>query len=138
MRHPSTPHPPPNRRLVTLPPISELSAQQQRGVHCVFCGTALHAGAVRDLGPQLTKAHGSVVRRFPRSCHSCPKGQAMCDRCGQPIAAGDEERVTIHGASGAGGTITAHAAHCLPARSRPAPGHRVYRTENDPGPHRER
>ncbi|MDP5313402.1 MULTISPECIES: hypothetical protein [Streptomyces] len=76
MRHPSTPDPPPDRRLVTLPPVVTLSAQQQRGVHCVFCGTALHTGAVRDLGPQLTEAHGSVVQWFPRSCPSCPKVEA--------------------------------------------------------------
>lgn len=40
-----------------------------------------------------------------------------CDRCGEPVAAGAEERVTIHGASGAGGTLTVHAAYC------PPPGH---------------
>ncbi|MET7445121.1 hypothetical protein OG939_17445 [Streptomyces sp. NBC_01685] len=76
MRHPSTPNSPPDRRLVTLPPIVELSTQQQRGVHCVFCGTTLCTGAVRDLGPQLIEVHGSVVRWFPRSCLSCPKEQA--------------------------------------------------------------
>ncbi|WP_187285210.1 hypothetical protein [Streptomyces sp. OR43] len=122
MRHPSTPPPPPDRRLVTLPPLVTLSAQQQRGVHCVFCGTALHTGAVRDLGPQLAEAHGSVVRWFPRSCHSCPKERALpltCDRCGRPIAAGDEERVTIHGGSGPGGTLTVHAAYCPPPRPGP-------------------
>ncbi|MET7646263.1 hypothetical protein ABZS83_22070 [Streptomyces sp. NPDC005426] len=75
MRHPSTPGAPPDRRLVALPPVSGLSSQQQRGVHCVFCGTALHTGAVRDLGPRLTEAHGSVVRWFPRSCRTCPKGR---------------------------------------------------------------
>lgn len=123
MRHPSTPEPPPDRRLVTLPPVVTLSAQQQRGVHCVFCGTALHTGAVRDLGPQLTEAHGSEVRWFPRSCPSCPKEQEppmmLCDRCGRQIAGSDEERVTIHGASGPGGTITVHTAYCPPPRSRP-------------------
>lgn len=76
MRHPSTPDPTPDRRLITLPPVTALSAQQQRGVHCVFCGTALHTGAVRDLGPQATEAHGSVIHWFPRSCLSCPKEQA--------------------------------------------------------------
>lgn len=76
MRHPSTPDPTPDRRLVTLPPVVELSTQQQRGVHCVFCGTALQTGAVRDLGPQVTEAHGSTVHWFPRSCRSCPKEQA--------------------------------------------------------------
>ncbi|MYQ41712.1 hypothetical protein B046DRAFT_01904 [Streptomyces sp. LamerLS-316] len=75
MRHPSTPDSPPDRRLVALPPIAKLSAQQQRGVHCVFCGTTLFTGAVRDLGPQLIEAHGSVIRWFPRSCLSCPKEQ---------------------------------------------------------------
>ncbi|MFJ2418332.1 hypothetical protein [Streptomyces brevispora] len=75
MRHPSTHVPPPDRRLVTLPPVVALSSQQQRGVHCVFCGTALHTGAVRDLGRRLTKAHGSVVRWFPRSCRSCWEAQ---------------------------------------------------------------
>ncbi|MFI6965196.1 hypothetical protein [Streptomyces sp. NPDC050149] len=122
MRHPSTPPPPPDRRLVTLPPVVTLSAQQQRGVHCVYCGTALHTGAVLDLGPQLAEVHGSVVRWFPRSCCSCPEEQPvpmMCDHCGKPIAAGDEERVTIHGASGPGGTITVHGAYCPPPRSRP-------------------
>lgn len=124
MRHPSTPPPPPDRRLGALPPVGTLSAQQLRGVHCVFCGTTLHTGAVRDLGPQLTEAHGSVVRWFPRSCHGCPKEQACpvtCDRCGTPIAPGAEERVTVHGASGAGGTVIVHAAHCHPSRGlRPA------------------
>ncbi|MFJ6434626.1 hypothetical protein [Streptomyces sp. NPDC091416] len=75
MRHPSTPHPPPDRRLVALPPLITLSDQQQRGVHCVFCGAALHTGAVRDLGPQPAEAHGTVVQWFPRSCQSCPKEQ---------------------------------------------------------------
>lgn len=55
----------------------------------------------------------------------------MCDRCGRPIPAGDEERVTIHGASGAGGTITVHASYCLPPRSRPAPGQRVAQAPAD-------
>nr|WSW67999.1 hypothetical protein OG461_18355 [Streptomyces sp. NBC_00995] len=122
MRHPSTPNPPPDRRLVTLPPVATLSAQQQRGVHCVFCGSALHTGSVRDLGPQLTEAHGSEVRWFPRSCHSCPEEQALpttCDRCGRPIAAGGEEHLAIHSASGPGGTLTVHAAHCPPPQSRP-------------------
>lgn len=76
MRHPSTPDPAADRRLVTLPPVAGLSAQQQRGVHCVFCGASLHTGAVHDLGPQVTEAHGSTVQWFPRSCHSCPKGQS--------------------------------------------------------------
>ena len=140
MRHPSTPDSPPDRRLVTLPPVVTLSAQQQRGVHCVFCGAALHTGAVRDLGPQLTEAHGSVVRWFPRSCQSCPTGQAlpmMCDRCGRPIGVGDEERLTIHGASGPGATLTVHAAHCPPTRSRPpSPAtERVPRSVAEPESH---
>lgn len=76
MRHPSTPDPAADRRLVTLPPVAGLSAQQQRGVHCVFCGASLHTGAVHDLGPQVTEAHGSTVQWFPRSCRSCPKEQS--------------------------------------------------------------
>lgn len=47
----------------------------------------------------------------------------MCDRCGKPIAAGDGERVVIHGASGAGGAVTVHKAFC--ARSRPTPSRRA-------------
>lgn len=49
----------------------------------------------------------------------------MCDRCGKPIAARNGERLTIHGASGAGGTITVHTAYCVRPRSRPAPARRA-------------
>lgn len=49
----------------------------------------------------------------------------MCDRCGKPIAAGEEERAAIHGASGPDGTIIVHAAYCLAPRSRPATAHRA-------------
>lgn len=82
MNHPSTPDPAPDRRLVALPPLVSLSAEQQRGVDCVFCGTPLRTGAVRDLGPRLIEAHGSALRWFPRSCPSCPKEPAPADELG--------------------------------------------------------
>ncbi|WSG85730.1 hypothetical protein OIE76_06730 [Streptomyces sp. NBC_01727] len=54
-----------------LPPHESLSSQQQRGVHCVFCGRALCAGNAVDLGARLIDAQGSSARWFPRSCKSC-------------------------------------------------------------------
>ncbi|MFF5045717.1 hypothetical protein [[Kitasatospora] papulosa] len=59
-----------------LPPVSTLSAYQQRGVHCVFCGKALQVGQLVDLGPRLVDAHGSTVQWFPRCCRRpCLEGK---------------------------------------------------------------
>lgn len=44
----------------------------------------------------------------------------MCDRCDQPIPAGESETIPIHGDSGAGGTVIVHRVLCrAPYNSRP-------------------
>jgi len=41
----------------------------------------------------------------------------MCDRCDQPIPAGEAETIPIHGDSGAGGTVTVHRTLCRAAEA---------------------
>ncbi|MFF8713568.1 hypothetical protein ACF07T_19370 [Streptomyces sp. NPDC015184] len=60
----------------SLPCVESLSSQQQRGVHCVWCGTALFNGTARDLGPRPIDAHGTSALWFPRCCPTCWKGHA--------------------------------------------------------------
>ncbi|MFD5682215.1 hypothetical protein [Streptomyces bacillaris] len=43
----------------------------------------------------------------------------MCDRCDQPIAPGQDERVPMPGASGAGVTLVLHRGGCKIARAHP-------------------
>lgn len=58
----------------TLPNPASLSDAQQRGAHCVWCGTPLATGAAHDLGPRPVDAHGVSVDWFPRCCRTCWKG----------------------------------------------------------------
>ncbi|RPK38157.1 hypothetical protein EES40_26440 [Streptomyces sp. ADI93-02] len=52
-----------------LPPVSELTIQQQRGWVCVWCRAALYTGSARDLGEQRHKpADGAAYSWFPRAC----------------------------------------------------------------------
>ncbi len=60
-----------------LPAVDSLSSHQRRGVDCVFCGTSLRPGFLRDLGEQYREVYGHRVRWFPRSCLPCltrPRG----------------------------------------------------------------
>ncbi|MFD5670954.1 hypothetical protein [Streptomyces sp. NPDC127040] len=50
-----------------LPPVSELSEQQVRGVACVYCGIHLGPAAV-DLGMRKAGRAGARVAWFPRAC----------------------------------------------------------------------
>ncbi|MER5496947.1 MULTISPECIES: hypothetical protein [unclassified Streptomyces] len=61
----------------SLPCVESLSSHQQRGVHCVWCGTALLNGTARDLGPRPIGAHGTSALWFPRCCPTCWKGHAL-------------------------------------------------------------
>ncbi|MFJ9318231.1 hypothetical protein [Streptomyces globisporus] len=45
----------------------------------------------------------------------------MCDRCDQPIADGEAERVPVGGASGAGTVVVLHRKLCPRSRSHAAP-----------------
>lgn len=56
-----------------LPDVDTLSTHQQRGVTCVFCGTSLRPGCLRDLGERVREVYGNRVRWFPRSCLTCLK-----------------------------------------------------------------
>ena len=52
-----------------LPPVTELSEQQQRGWSCVWCKTSLSVGADIDLGEQRAKPDGGAAYSwFPRAC----------------------------------------------------------------------
>ncbi|MFD8852578.1 hypothetical protein [Streptomyces sp. NPDC059604] len=60
-----------------LPPVDDLTGQQQRGVHCVWCSVALANGTARDLGPRPVDAHGTSALWFPRCCPICWKGHGQ-------------------------------------------------------------
>lgn len=52
-----------------LPPVSELSEQQQRGWCCVWCGTGLSTGTAVNLGERRHKPKGAnPYWWFPRAC----------------------------------------------------------------------
>lgn len=52
-----------------LPPVSELTEQQQRGWRCVWCGHPLAAGLDVDLGEQRARAVGGASYLwFARAC----------------------------------------------------------------------
>ncbi|MCX4450747.1 hypothetical protein [Streptomyces sp. NBC_01789] len=53
----------------TLPPVSTLTEQQQRGWHCVWCGSRLKVGDDIDLGEQRARpVRGAAYSWFPRAC----------------------------------------------------------------------
>ncbi|MFF2988498.1 hypothetical protein [Streptomyces cyaneofuscatus] len=52
-----------------LPPVSQLTDQQQRGWHCVRCRAPLNPGSDIDLGEKrVTPAEGAAYSWFPRAC----------------------------------------------------------------------
>jgi len=52
-----------------LPPVAELTEQQQRGWQCVWCRQPLTAGADVDLGEQRARpARDAAYSWFPRAC----------------------------------------------------------------------
>lgn len=52
-----------------LPPVAELTEQQQRGWACVWCRTQLRVGADVDLGEKRVEpATGAAYSWFPRAC----------------------------------------------------------------------
>ncbi len=52
-----------------LPPVSQLTEQQQRGRHCVRCRAPLSPGSDIDLGEKrVTPAEGAAYSWFPRAC----------------------------------------------------------------------
>ncbi|MFF3354083.1 hypothetical protein ACFYWN_15765 [Streptomyces sp. NPDC002917] len=64
-----------------LPPVSELSEQQQRGWSCVWCGTELSTGTAANLGERRhTPVNGSPYWWFPREC---PDTSACATREGE-------------------------------------------------------
>ncbi|HEY8979178.1 MAG TPA: hypothetical protein VIU15_06305 [Streptomyces sp.] len=72
--------------LLDLPPHSELTQAQARGVACVWCATGLDTATAVDLGAQR-HSHYSA---FPRACAACVAKAAdqtlrahagMCEQC---------------------------------------------------------
>jgi len=72
--------------LLSLPPHSELTQAQARGVACVWCETGLDTATAVDLG-ERRHSHYSV---FPRACTTCVAKAAdqtfrahagMCEQC---------------------------------------------------------
>lgn len=52
-----------------LPPVADLTVQQQRGWRCTWCGGPLTAGYDIDLGEQRARpATGAAYSWFPRAC----------------------------------------------------------------------
>lgn len=52
-----------------LPPVSELTEQQQRGWRCVWCGNPLSVGYDINLGEQHARpVDGAAYSWFPRAC----------------------------------------------------------------------
>ncbi|WP_406501991.1 hypothetical protein OHA04_37780 [Streptomyces sp. NBC_01590] len=52
-----------------LPPVSELTEQQQRGWSCVWCKTTLTIGEDKDLGEKRARPEGGAAYSwFPRAC----------------------------------------------------------------------
>ncbi|WP_326593799.1 hypothetical protein [Streptomyces brevispora] len=52
-----------------LPPVAELSEQQQRGWRCVWCSFPVTVGEDVDLGEQRARpADGAAYSWFPRAC----------------------------------------------------------------------
>ncbi|MEE4494152.1 hypothetical protein, partial [Streptomyces sp. BE230] len=52
-----------------LPPVAELTEQQQRGWRCVWCSHPVTVGADVDLGEQRTRPRtGAAYSWFPRAC----------------------------------------------------------------------
>ncbi len=64
----------------------------------------------------------------------------MCDRCDQPIPPGQEERVPVDGASGAGTTLVLHRILCRrpPSHAAPYPSGLGRLSPVRPGPRRVR
>ncbi|MFJ1955342.1 hypothetical protein ACIOGT_10210 [Streptomyces microflavus] len=52
-----------------LPPVSQLTEQQQRGWHCARCRAPLSPGSDIDVGEKrVTPAEGAAYSWFPRAC----------------------------------------------------------------------
>jgi hypothetical protein len=52
-----------------LPPVTDLTEQQQRGWSCVWCKAPLTVGADRDLGEKRARPGGGAAYSwFPRAC----------------------------------------------------------------------
>jgi hypothetical protein len=54
-----------------LPPLSELTQRQQRGVDCVFCGVPLVAGDITNLGPLPLMICDYQAEWYPRAHPRC-------------------------------------------------------------------
>ncbi|MGW1466306.1 hypothetical protein ACWCPT_18405 [Streptomyces sp. NPDC002308] len=67
-----------------LPPVSELTEQQQRGWSCVWCAAPLSTGTAINLGEQRHEpAFGAPYWWFPRACpdtRACTKRESADDR----------------------------------------------------------
>jgi len=83
---PETAPPPSTLALLSLPPHSELTQAQARGVACVWCETGLDTTTAVDLGAQR-HSHYST---FPRACAACVAKAAdqtlrahagLCEQC---------------------------------------------------------
>lgn len=67
-----------------LPPVSDLTEQQQRGWSCVWCKASLTVGEDQDLGEKRARPDkGAAYSWFPRACSDATacavreRGQAL-------------------------------------------------------------
>ncbi|WP_326677713.1 hypothetical protein [Streptomyces sp. NBC_01237] len=61
--------PPEVAATMPLPAVNDLTEQQQRGWHCVWCRSPLGTDLGVDLGEQrVTPATGAAYSWFPREC----------------------------------------------------------------------
>ncbi len=76
--------------LLELPPFNSLSAQQVRGLVCVWGGEGLSSGPAVGLGTRTFNRLGTRVAWFPRGCPRCVHEaairalrdhQGMCEQC---------------------------------------------------------
>jgi hypothetical protein len=78
------------RAALPLPGVGTLSAAQQRGAGCVWCGTTLTAETAVDLGERRIRVLDRYVTTFPRGCRPCTSRHAYrallahaacCEQC---------------------------------------------------------
>lgn len=78
-----------------VPRQNNLTPEQVRGAHCVWCATKLTAAAV-DLGRRQGSYQGVYGPWFPRACDPCTRKEAArilaihvtsCERCARPLPA---------------------------------------------------
>lgn len=81
---------PPEAASLPLPRLGDLSQEQMRGAHCLYCGipvTTLTAEPLRESRIRLVDGHISI---FPRACQPCAElaREALtrpCPLCDQPL-----------------------------------------------------